>query len=195
MLILLESLPQYFGTLGSTLSLQARIPPFMLRTFLNPACFRKSTALALRIPLLQCATISSAESSSFTRFGRSPARRSETDRTDYQSLTIETQMVAGCFRGSLRPEPGARWRDRARGKQRDDSNPQDRCGHARRKDSRSDRKSLAVMPQTQSAARLLLTSASVHVWPYTWQIPCPGCNPLSEGCASQHGKRDSAKSP
>src|ERR1051326_91361 len=64
---------QYFGTLGSTLSLQARIPPFMFLTFLKPACFRKSTAFALRMPLLQCATISSAESSSFTRFGRSPS--------------------------------------------------------------------------------------------------------------------------
>src|SRR5579872_940281 len=64
---------QYFGTLGSTLSLHARIPPLILRTFLNPACFRKSTAFALRIPLLQCATISSAVSSSFTRFGNSPS--------------------------------------------------------------------------------------------------------------------------
>ena len=49
------------------------MPPFMLRTRLNPACFRKSTALALRIPLLQCATISSAVFSSFTRFGNSPS--------------------------------------------------------------------------------------------------------------------------
>ena len=49
------------------------MPPFMFRTFLNPACFRKSTAFALRTPLLQCATISSAVFSSFTRFGRSPS--------------------------------------------------------------------------------------------------------------------------
>src|ERR1700722_8922620 len=68
-----EVISQYLGTLGSTLSLQARIPPFILRTFLNPACFRKSTALALRIPLLQCATISSAESSSLPHFGKSPS--------------------------------------------------------------------------------------------------------------------------
>src|ERR1700687_16054 len=44
---------QYFGTVGSTLSLHAKIPPFMLRTLRNPACFRNSTAFALRIPLLQ----------------------------------------------------------------------------------------------------------------------------------------------
>src|SRR5277367_1168950 len=63
---------QYFGMLGSTLSLQARMPPFMLRTFLNPACFRNSTALAERAPLLQWATISSAGFNSLTRFARSP---------------------------------------------------------------------------------------------------------------------------
>ena len=39
---------QYFGTVGSTLSLQARMPPFMFRTFLKPVCFRKSTAFWLR---------------------------------------------------------------------------------------------------------------------------------------------------
>ena len=42
----------------------------MLRTFLKPDCFRKSTAFALRMPLLQCATISSSGSSSPTRFGK-----------------------------------------------------------------------------------------------------------------------------
>src|SRR6476620_9380776 len=68
-----EAVCQYFGTLGSILSLQARMPPFMFLTFLKPACFRKSTALALRVPLLQCATISVAVSSSFTRLGRSPS--------------------------------------------------------------------------------------------------------------------------
>ena len=61
------------GTVGSTLSLQARMPPFMLRTLRKPACFRRSTALALRMPLLQCATISASLSSSLRRFGRSPS--------------------------------------------------------------------------------------------------------------------------
>src|SRR5215469_5723092 len=64
--------PQYFGTRGSTLSLQARMPPCIFLTFLKPACLRKSTALALRMPLLQWATISSAEFSSLTRLGSSP---------------------------------------------------------------------------------------------------------------------------
>src|SRR5207237_7255255 len=71
--VLLLKQAQYFGTDGSTLSLQARIPPFMFFTLRNPACFRKSTALALRMPLLQWATISSAELSSFTRLGNSPS--------------------------------------------------------------------------------------------------------------------------
>lgn len=50
--------PQYFGTLGSTLSLQARMPPFMLRRRVKRCCFRRLIAFALRMPLLQCATIS-----------------------------------------------------------------------------------------------------------------------------------------
>ncbi len=41
-----------FGTVGSTLSLQARIPPFMLRALVKPDCLRKSTALAAADPTL-----------------------------------------------------------------------------------------------------------------------------------------------
>src|SRR5213080_3501288 len=64
---------QYFGIFGSTRSAQARIPPARLWTFLNPAWRRKFTALALRTPERQWATISRLESSSWTRLGRSPS--------------------------------------------------------------------------------------------------------------------------
>src|SRR5438105_10115270 len=64
---------QYLGTLGSTLSDQAVMPPARFHTFLNPAWRRNSTALALRPPILQWATISRLESSSWTRLGRSPS--------------------------------------------------------------------------------------------------------------------------
>src|ERR1700722_8615853 len=62
---------QYFGTVGSTRSAQALIPPARLCTFLNPACCRNATALALRPPILQWNTISRLESSSLTRLGKS----------------------------------------------------------------------------------------------------------------------------
>src|SRR6185369_1784509 len=42
---------QYFGWLGSTVSIQARIPPFRLRTSVKPTVLRKSCALALRPPI------------------------------------------------------------------------------------------------------------------------------------------------
>ena len=64
---------QYFGTLGSTSSDQARIPPFRFWILRNPALRRKSTASAERFPLRQCATISREESSSCTRRGSSPS--------------------------------------------------------------------------------------------------------------------------
>ena len=49
---------QYFGTLGSTLSLQARMPPTTLRTCWKPFWRRTAQALALRMPLLQWITMS-----------------------------------------------------------------------------------------------------------------------------------------
>src|SRR5204863_8417409 len=64
---------QYFGILVSTLSAHARIPPARFFTLRNPAWRRKSTALPLRTPERQWATISRLESSSFMRFGRSPS--------------------------------------------------------------------------------------------------------------------------
>src|SRR5271168_2178441 len=64
---------QYFGTLGSTSSDQARMPPLRLRILRKPALRRKSTASADRFPLRQCATISRDESSSCTRRGSSPS--------------------------------------------------------------------------------------------------------------------------
>src|SRR5215831_21204441 len=64
---------QYLGTLGSTSSDQARIPPFKLCILRKPALRRKSTASAERLPLRQCATISRDESSSCTRRGSSPS--------------------------------------------------------------------------------------------------------------------------
>lgn len=42
----------------------ASIPPLRFQTFLNPACFRKATALELRVPNLQWTTMSREESSS-----------------------------------------------------------------------------------------------------------------------------------
>ena len=44
---------QYFGTEGSTWSLQARMPPRRFLTLRKPAFLRKSTALPLRWPLRQ----------------------------------------------------------------------------------------------------------------------------------------------
>src|SRR5678815_5938104 len=43
-----ENSSQYFGTLGSTLSLHAIMPPFMFLTFLKPACFRTVSYTHLR---------------------------------------------------------------------------------------------------------------------------------------------------
>src|SRR5436190_870717 len=63
---------QYFGWLGSTLSTQSRIPPLRFSTRLNPTERRKSAALALRTPLLQCTISSSSGLSSPYRFGTSP---------------------------------------------------------------------------------------------------------------------------
>src|SRR5277367_5077831 len=65
--------PQYLGILVSIRSAHAVIPPVRLCTLVKPACCRKATALALRPPILQWATISRLESSSLTRFGRSPS--------------------------------------------------------------------------------------------------------------------------
>lgn len=48
-----ENCPQYFGILGSIRSAHAVMPPVRFRTFVNPACFRNATALALRPPILQ----------------------------------------------------------------------------------------------------------------------------------------------
>src|SRR5215468_10657422 len=62
---------QYFGTLGSILSAQARIPPARFLALVYPAFCRNSTALALRPPERQWTTISLLGSSSWTRFGRS----------------------------------------------------------------------------------------------------------------------------
>src|SRR6478672_8184187 len=54
-----ESRPfQYLGWEGSTLSIQSRIPPLRFLTRLNPTDCRNSWALALRPPILQCATMS-----------------------------------------------------------------------------------------------------------------------------------------
>src|SRR5258707_8713352 len=52
----------YFGTLGSTLSLHARIPPTTFRTCLKPFCFSTAQALALRMPLRQWITMSASRS-------------------------------------------------------------------------------------------------------------------------------------
>src|SRR5258708_12841331 len=63
---------QYFGTLGSTSSDHASMPPFRLWILRNPALRKKSTASAERFPLRQCATISSEESTSSTPPANSP---------------------------------------------------------------------------------------------------------------------------
>src|SRR5262249_28236405 len=64
---------QYFGTLGWTLSLQARMPPTTLRTCLKPFCRKMPQAFALRIPLLQWITMSASGSNSPRCFGNSPS--------------------------------------------------------------------------------------------------------------------------
>src|SRR6266851_9015952 len=64
---------QYLGTLGSTSSDQARIPPLRLWILRKPALRKKSTASAERFPLRQWATISRDESSSWTRRVSSPS--------------------------------------------------------------------------------------------------------------------------
>src|SRR6185295_8288680 len=63
-----DSRTQYFGTLGSTSSDQAVIPPFRLtKRPVKPALFNASIAFALRTPPLQCTTVSTESSISFMR--------------------------------------------------------------------------------------------------------------------------------
>lgn len=64
---------QYFGSEGSNLSAQFSIPPVRFETRMKPVWRRKRTALALRAPLLQCATITLLESNSCTRWCRLPS--------------------------------------------------------------------------------------------------------------------------
>ena len=66
-----DNLNQYFGTLGSILSAQAKMPPLRFLTFSKPASFKNFTALALRPPALQCTTISDERFNSCTRFSTS----------------------------------------------------------------------------------------------------------------------------
>ena len=62
--MVISGVDQYFGTLGSTSSDQARIPPFKFWILRKPAFCKNSTACAERFPDLQCATISREVSSS-----------------------------------------------------------------------------------------------------------------------------------
>src|SRR5262249_35424487 len=66
-----DSFHQYFGTLGSIWSAQARMPPLRFLIFVKPCCRRNCTALALRAPILQWTTISLFLSSSPQRCGNS----------------------------------------------------------------------------------------------------------------------------
>src|SRR6266540_1711185 len=64
---------QYLGILGSICCAQRSIPPARLRTLQKPASRRNCTAFALRPPILQCTTISSAVESRFRFCGSVPS--------------------------------------------------------------------------------------------------------------------------